>query len=442
MTAAHGTMWYYNPALETCSRAGLAEHQWQRLQSLSRQVWATNAFYRRKWQDAGLRHPDDIRTWSEFERLPFTTKEELVQDQLAHPPFGTNLTFHPDAYVRVHQTSGTTGHPLRWLDTADSYDWCARIWCHALAAAGVGPGDRIFFAFSFGPFIGFWVAHAAARKIGALAITAGGQDSLTRLQAMLKCRPTVFLSTPSYALHLAEVAAEHGVDLASGSVAITLHGGEPGAGIPATKKRIETAWGARTYDQTGATEIGPTGFECVAQAGTHLVESEYIFEVIDPSDGRPVAPGEQGELVVTNLGRPGMPLIRYRTRDLVQLTYDRCACGRNFARMVGGIVGRSDDMITVRGINVFPSAIENIVRQYAPVVEFQIEVHRVKSMADLRLKVELAPAVEGEAGAALLANLQAEIRLRLGLRVDVERVAPGSLPRYQMKARRLVRVQE
>lgn len=427
---------YFHPALECAGRDALRGHQWERLSSLTRQIWPTNAFYRRKWLAAGLRGPHDLRAWADFARLPFTTKDELVLDQAAHPPFGTNLTYPPAAYVRLHQTSGTTGAPLRWLDTPQSWDWWARLWRHVFTGAGVGPGDRVFFAFSFGPFVGFWSALAATRQMGALAITAGGLDSAARLQLINAAQPTVFLSTPSYALHLAEAAAGRGYALAQSSVRTTIHAGEPGAAIAATRRRIEELWGARAYDHTGATEVGATGFECEAQAGTHLIESEFIAEVIDPETGRPAPAGEVGELVITNLGRPGMPVIRYRTGDLVRLTWERCSCGRGFARMLGGIIGRADDMITVRGINVFPSAIENIVREFTEVAEFQIEVIQAGAMAGLRLRVELSPGAEDRAVPGLLA---AALRARLSLRVDVSAVPPGTLPRYAMKARRLVR---
>lgn len=426
----------FDPAVERADRELLRAHQWDRLTSLVRRVWPDNAFYRRKWLAAGLRGPGDLRSWDDFARLPLTTKDELMQDQAAHPPFGTNLTYPPGAYVRLHQTSGTTGVPLRWLDTPESWDWWARLWCHVFTGAGVQAGDRVFFAFSFGPFIGFWSALAGARRLGLLSITAGGLDSANRLRAIQAVQPTVFLSTPSYALHLAELAREQGVDLAAGSVRVTIHAGEPGANILATKRRIEEAWGARAYDHTGATEVGATGFECVAQDGTHLIESEFIAEVLDPETGLPVPAGAPGELVITSLGRPGMPVVRYRTRDRVLLRTDRCACGRSFARMAGGIIGRADDMITVRGINVFPSAIENIVREFPAVAEFQIELSEDRAMQQLRLRVELAAGAD----AAVLEHLTGALRSRLAIRVEVLPAPPGALPRYAMKARRLVRL--
>lgn len=428
---------FFDPVLETLDREALRQHQWERLGAMLRQIWPSNPFYRRKWLAAGLRSPEELRTWADFGRLPFTRKQELVVDQEAHPPFGTNLTWPLDQYVRLHQTSGTTGRPLRWLDTRESWDWWGRLWCYVYHGAGVGAADRIFFAFSFGPFIGFWAAHEGARRLGALTVTAGGLDTASRLAAIGRTQPTVLCCTPSYALHLAEVAAAQGVDLPAAGIRKAILAGEPGANIPATRARIQAAYGAQVFDHTGMTEVGATGFSCVCEQGTHLTEPEFIFEVVEPGTGAPMPDGQEGELVVTNLGRPGMPLVRYRTGDLVRLTTAPCPCGRTLARMEGGIIGRADDMVVVRGINLFPSAFEAILRGYPEVAEFLIEVYKDRGMDEVRLKVEPVP---GAGHGALLARLGEELRARLGLRVEVVAVAPGALPRYQMKARRLVRL--
>jgi phenylacetate-CoA ligase len=431
---------YFDRAVETAPAEATRERQLLRWTELSRLLWDRNPFYRKKWRDAGLSHPGEVRTWDDFARLPFTRKDELVTDQEANPPFGTNLTFPLDRYVRLHQTSGTTGRPLRWLDTAESWDWWVRCWGFVLAAAGVRPGDRVFFAFSFGPFIGFWSAFAAAERYGALPIPGGGQDSLTRLRTILDLGATVLLCTPSYALRLAEVAGEHGLPIQRGPVRITIHAGEPGASIPATKRAIEAAWGARCYDHTGMTEMGAIGYECSAQAGVHVNESEFIAEVIDPATGRPVDEGGEGELVLTNLGRAGSPLVRYRTGDRVRLTRARCACGRTFARLDGGILGRVDDMFHVRGVNVFPSAIENIIRARPDVVEFQIQLRRVRGLDELGVLVELAdghPSPE-----AVARDIARDIQVNLQLRAEVRAVPRHSLPRFEGKARRVVRLGE
>lgn len=430
---------FVDPTLETMPRDDLAAYQWQRFARLLPSIAAANPFYRTKWSAAGIGDARAVADWAAFRRLPFTTKAELSRDQEIHPPFGTDLTFPLDRYVRVHQTSGTTGRPLRWLDTADSWDWWQRCWIFVYRAAGVGPGDRIFFAFSFGPFIGFWAAFDAARRVGALAIPGGGLDSTLRLRLLAESRATVLVCTPSYALRLAEVGRVAGVDTARLPVRVTIHAGEPGASIPATRRRIEAAWGATCIDHTGLTEVGATGFTCRA-GEVHLNDSEFISEVIDPATGAP-APGGEGELVLTNLGREGSPVIRYRTGDRVRLIEQRCECGRTFARLAGGILGRADDMLIVRGVNVFPSVIEDVVRQFECVDEFRIEVHRHSEMLDVRVVVEIDDGRydAGEVRLAL-AELRRRLRVACGLRIDAEATAAGTLPRWELKAKRVVRV--
>jgi phenylacetate-CoA ligase len=239
----------------------------------------------------------------------------------------------------------------------------------------------------------------------------------------------VLVCTPSYALHLVEVAREREMDLRKLPVRITVHAGEPGAGIPAVRARIEEAWGARAFDHAGMTEMGAYGYECSEQAGLHVNESEFIAEVIDPATG---GPAREGELVLTNLGRVGSPAIRYRTGDRVRLAEAPCACGRTFVRLEGGILGRLDDMLIVRGVNVFPSAIEGIVRRYPVIEEFQIEVYRAGELDEVRVLVEVR-----DTGAARL--VEEALRIDLGIRVEVWPVPLGSLPRWELKARRVVR---
>ena len=418
-------------SLETLDPEALRRHQWARLEALAHAAMPANPFIATRWRGAGLAGPRDLCGWADFQRLPLTRKSELVEDQAAHPPFGTNLSFPLDRYVRVHQTSGTTGTPLRWLDTQESWDWWARCWTVVLRAAGLGPGDRVFFPFSFGLFVGFWAGFEGVRALGALAIPGGGQDTAQRLAAMESLGATAICCTPSYALHLAEVARERGIALERLGVRTTVHAGEPGAGIPAVRARIEAAWGARAYDHAGMTEMGAYGFECAAQAGLHVNEAEFIVEVIDPATGQPA---DEGELVLTNLGRVGSPLLRYRTGDRVRVARTPCACGRTFLRLDGGILGRVDDMLIVRGVNVFPSAIEGIVRRFPAVDEFVIEVYRRGQLDEVRLLLE----VGGQAGAVVAAVKEA-VRVDLGIRVEAVPVPGQSLPRYELKARRLVR---
>ena len=384
----------------------------------------TNAFWRARLTD--------VRGWDDFDRLSLTTKAELLEDQAARPPFGTNLTFPLDRYVRLHQTSGSSGDaPLRWLDTAESWNWWERIWSdHVYPAATVAARDRIFFAFSFGPFIGFWSAFGGAQRLGALAISGGAMTSEQRVRTMVDLQATVLLCTPTYALRLADVARGLGLDLAPSAIRVTLHAGEPGASIPATRAAIESAYSATCFDHAGMTELGPTGFSCSQRDGIHLVETEFIFEVLDERG----KPSEEGELVATNLGRWGMPLIRYRTGDRVAVTRDPCSCGSPYMKLVGGIRGRVDDMFTVRGVNLYPSQVEDIVRRHPRVTEFVIERRRVRQMDEVALLVE----IEGEDVST--DRLEADLRQALGVRLECRVVPRGSLPRSELKAARVVSV--
>ena len=279
--------------------------------------------------------------------------------------------------------------------------------------------------------MGFWAGFEAAQRLGALAIPAGGQDSATRLAWMEALGATVLVCTPSYALHLLEVGRQRGLDLSTFPVRITVHAGEPGAGIPEVRRRIEEGWGAKAFDHSGMSEVGAYGFECVEQAGLHVNESEFIAEVLDPETGQPA---REGELVLTSLGRAGWPIFRYRTGDRVRLAEPPCPCGRTFARLEGGILGRVDDMLIVRGINVFPSALEGIVRRFRAVQEFQIEVFRRSEMQEVRLLLEV-----DRGGESVARQVVEALRTNLGIRVDAQAVLPGSLPRYELKARRVVK---
>ncbi len=425
-------MSYFNEATETLGREQIADLQWHKLQLMLAHLWQRNRFYTAKWQAAGVA-PSDIRCLADLALLPLTRKGELLQDQADRAPFGSNLTYAPEAYVRMHQTSGTTGVPLKVFDTQQSWDWWANCWGHVLAGAGVTPSDRLFMAFGFGPFIGFWAAVEGAKKLGTLMIPGGGRDTQQRLEMMRDAGATVLCCTPSYALRMAEVARDIGFDLRTIPLKTTVHAGEPGASVPATKQRIENAWTAKCFDHAGASEVGAHSFECQVQpGGTHLIESEYIAEVIDPLSGAPVPPGGRGELVITNLGRWGFPVLRYCTGDLVQVNLQRCQCGRTSLRFDGGVLGRADDMVTVRGVNVFPVGVENIIRNFAEVDEFRVTVSKTRQMDEMDIEVELC---EG-ADAVLIQAIATRLDAMLAFRPRVRQVPRSTLPRFETKAKR------
>jgi phenylacetate-CoA ligase len=427
---------FYDRPLETLDPARRRERQDEKLRRLMAEL-PKNAFYRRKLAADGA-DPRAVRSCADLGALPFTRKSELLASQEARPPYGDLLTYPLSEYRYLHQTSGTSGKPLLWLDDEDGWQTWLRCWGHVLRGAGVTAEDVVFCAFSFGPYVAHWSSLAGARAIGALTLPGSGMSSLHRLERILEHRVTVLLSTPTYALHLAEVAAEHGLDLAGSAVRTTIHAGEPGASVPNVKRRIEEVWGARAFDHAGATEVGAWGFDCGTDVGAvHLNELEFFFEVVDPETGDAVADGARGELVVTTLGRNGMPVVRYRTGDLVVRVGEPCACGRTLARIEGGVLGRADDMLIVRGVNVFPGAIDNLMRGVPQVVEYEVEVRRRQALDDLLIRVETAPGEDFEAVAAVL---RGGFRSNLGIRVAFASVEAGSLPRYELKARRFKRI--
>ena len=410
-------------APSTTDRDKLRALQLEKLRAGLPEVLRHNAFWRERLTA--------VRGWDDFERLPLTTKGDLLADQAANAPFGTNLTYPLASYVRLHQTSGSGGdQPLRWLDTEASWEWWLRIWAsHVYPAAEVTSDDRVFFAFSFGPFIGFWSAFGGAERLGALVISGGAMTTEQRVRTVLDLGATVLLATPTYALRMAERAQELGLDLAASDVRVTIHAGEPGASIPTTRAAIESAFRATSFDHTGMTELGPTGHSCSQRDGIHLIEPEFIFEVVD-ARGRPAL---EGELVATNLGRWGMPLIRYRTGDRVRISHETCSCGNPFAKLAGGIMGRTDDMFTVRGVNLYPSQVEDIVRRHAGLAEYVIERSRRELMDEVTLAVE-------ESGGLSVERLEADLRQALGVRLGCRVVPVGSLPRGELKSRRVVDV--
>ena len=407
-----------------------------RLRRLLADILPGNRFYAAKFAAAGVTAAD-IGGFDDIARLPFTRKDELAADQRDHPPYGSALTYPVERYCRLHQTSGTsTGRPLRWLDTPESWDAVLHCWRVGFDLMGLTPRDRVFFPFSFGPFIGFWSAFEAAARFGALVMPGGGMTSTARLRFLIEQAATVVFVTPTYALHLAEVAAAEGIDLAASAVRTVVVAGEPGGTIAATRKRIEDGWGARVFDHYGLTEIGPVAVETADTPGEmYLLESEYLAEVLTPDGADPVPPGAIGELVLTTLGRTACPLVRYRTGDLVRLAADPDPAGRTWRRLAGGILGRADDMIHVRGNNFYPAAIEAIVRRFPGVAEYRIHVDHAGPLADLRIEVEPAAGCDGPGVAEAVARA---VRDDLLFRVEVTAVAAGALPRFEMKARRLV----
>ncbi len=425
------------------SRSEIAAQQLEQLRSLLAELFPGNKFYSRKLSDAGITF--DVSGLEDFSRrFPFTIKAEIAEDQRAYSPFGTNLTYPLERYTRYHQTSGTIGAPLRWLDTPESWDWMVESWLEILRVAGVRPGNRLCFAFSFGPFIGFWLAFEAATRLGCLCVPGGGLSSSARLRAICDNGITILCCTPTYAIRLAEVARQEKMVLADSQVRTIIVAGEPGGSIPSVRGRISELWGgARVFDHHGMTEVGPVTYECPVQAGVlHVRESAYLAEVIEPHSGKAAGVGQVGELVLTTLGRLGSPLLRYRTGDLVRPTARSvegaaCPCGRHELALEGGILGRTDDMVVVRGVNVYPSAVEEIMRATRGIAEYQVQISTASALPEMSVQIEPTP--ECADVAEVVRSLERTFETAMALRVPITTAPVGTLPRFEMKGRRWVR---
>ncbi|MES2595606.1 MAG: phenylacetate--CoA ligase family protein [Verrucomicrobiota bacterium] len=415
-------------------RASLRASQWSKLRSVVLHLAASEGFYTQKFRERSLAIAS-LESLEDFiQQVPFTVKAEVLQDRLQHPPFGTNLTRPLDQYTRFCQTSGTSsGQPMAWLDTVESWEAMLACWRRVFDGADLVKGrDRIFFAFSFGPFLGFWTAFEAAAR-DYMVLPGGGLSSQARLEMMARYGATTLCCTPTYALRLGEmIGSASGIDRSALCVSKIIVAGEPGGSIPEVRARIEQLWNARVYDHHGMTEVGPVSYEITDHPrDLIIIEEAYLAEIIHPDTGTEVAVGEYGELVLTTLDRVACPLLRYRTGDWVKKQ-------ERGGRLIleGGVLSRVDEMVVVRGVNVYPSAIEAVVRQFAEVVEFMVEQKKVDAMDEIELLVELAP----DASKSLIKRLEARLRDTFSLRIPVQLVECDTLPRHEFKARRWRRV--
>ncbi len=411
--------------------AALGQQQLAALNRLIVGIVPWNRFYLHKLGAAdGLGGFASLEDFSA--RMPFTTKDELVRDQAAHPPYGSTLTFPRATYTRFHQTSGTSGRPLVWLDDPESWQWVLENWKTVWRQADAVPGDAAFFAFSFGPFLGFWAAFDSALHLGLRAIPAGGLSSAERLRFLLAQRPRFLCCTPTYALRLAEVARQESLSLRNTGVHRILVAGEPGGSVPAIRARIEACWpGARVVDHHGMTEVGPVSYGVPEEPGLlRLMHHAYYCEVLRPGTNDAAAPGDQGELVLTTLGRTACPLLRYRTGDLVQPVAVPGEDPAAFA-LAGGILGRVDDMVIVRGVNLYPSAVDAAVRTVPGVREYQVEIDRRGTLVEVTIAFEATDPNQDPSG-----ELVKQLRAAFQMRIEVRKVTAGTLPIFEMKARR------
>ncbi len=431
---------YWNPKTETLARERLAELQLAKLRVQCEWAGARSPWHRRRFAAEGF-DPSKLRSLDDLRRVPILTRDEWMASQEVAPPYGELPTIGTDGAIRVHTTSGTTGRgPLRALDSRKDWAWIAEMWAYAIWGCGARSSDTAYIAFGYGSFIGFWGLHYAMEKVGVLNVPGGAQSTEARVRQIVDFGATVVASTPTYALRLAQEAAELGIDLRGSAVQRLILSGEPAGSIPQTKALIEEQWGAKAFDTAGMTEIGTIMvFECSHQpGGTHLIEDHMVEEVIDPVSLEPVPYGARGERVVTSFGRGAIPLLRYRTGDLVcRVPASRCTCGRGFDLYEGGILGRVDDMKIVRGTNVYPRAIEAIVREFPEIDEFQAVITHEGIRDEITLRVECKPEYGREEWDALSDHLHRRLALaHEGLNFRVERAGVGELPRFELKAKR------
>jgi len=402
------------------------------LRAMLAEIVPRNPFWRKRLHGIDV---ESLRSAADLRSLPFLGKSDLVEDQAGHPPYGSNLTYPRNRFTRVHGTSGTTGRPLRCLDTAESWQWVLNCWGQIYALIDIRDDDVFAFPFSFGPFLGFWAAFEGAQKIGRMCLAGGGLSSEARLRMIEENSATVVCCTPTYALRLAEAASGVGMDLVNGPIRSIVVAGEPGGSVPAIRARIEAAWGATVYDHWGMTEVGPLAVEPANdRGGLQMLPGQCMAEVIDPATGEPQTPGELGELVVTNLGRWGQPMIRYRTGDLVR---ERPGSPPLSPYLEGGVLGRTDDMFIVRGNNVFPTSVEAVLREFDDVIEYRMTLRQQRSMPHLLIEVEPRPDCDGLA--VLCERIHRRIKDRLNFQPEIKPVGVGVLPRFELKGRRFVR---
>jgi phenylacetate-CoA ligase len=429
---------YWNPILETLPREKLEQLQLMKFKEIFSWAYQHSKFYHQLYRAAGI-EPGDIQTFDDIRRVPKIEKAMLRDVQGKEPyPYGDILCVPLESVTEYHQTSGTTGQPVYQADTWQDWEWGAEAFAYALYAQGYRDCDRLFLPFGYNIFIAFWGAHYAAEKLGCEVIPGGVLNTEARILKMQELKVTAMGATPTYVLGMAETARQMGIDPAKDLFInkITV-AGEPGGSVPATKKRMEEAWGAKVYDQSGSTEIGHWGLECRYQNGLHVNEAFFLVEIEDIDTGEPInEPGKKGKMVVTTFNRLAQPCIRFDVKDIIQWHPKPCECGRTFRLLDGGILGRADDITKVKGVLLSPTAIEEVVRDMPQLSnEYQVVVTKKGDIDAITLKVEIVPEYQGDAD-AIRARLVDQLRLKTNLGYNIEFHDYGSLPRSETKSRR------
>ncbi|MFZ5587137.1 MAG: phenylacetate--CoA ligase family protein [Thermodesulfobacteriota bacterium] len=430
---------YWNPWLETLEPQRLRALQLKKFQRVLAWAYERSPYYRDLYQAAGL-EPGDVRTWDDMAKVPKMDKTRLREAQTQEPfPYGGVLCLPLSEVAEFRQTSGTTGQPVYQADSWADWEWWSECWSYILWAQGYRPTDRVFIPFGYNIFVAFWAGHYAAEKLGCEVVPGGVLDTSARLLKIQELKATALMGTPTYLLNMAETArSKLGFDAAGLTIERITCAGEPGASIPATKARLEQAWGAKVFDHAGATEIGAWSYECAAQpGGLHVNEGLFLVQIEDLITGELIEePGRRGRMVITALDRRAQPCLRFDSMDIIEWAADPCPCGRSYRLIRGGVQGRADDITKVKGVLLSPAAIEAVVRGFAELSdEYEVVVERVGDSEGITLKVEPRPGAPVDR-ADLLKRLKDELRLKTNLGYAIEVHEYGSLPRYEVKARR------
>jgi phenylacetate-CoA ligase len=430
---------YWNPVLETLPQEKLRALQLKKFKNIFQWTYDHSKFHRSLYDKAAIK-PKDIRSFEDLRRVPTVEKSMMRDIQRKDPfPYGDALCVPIEEVSNFRQTSGTTGQPVYQPDTWQDWEWWAECWSFILWAQGYRPTDRVFIPFGYNIFVAFWAGHYAAEKIGAEVVPGGVLDTQARILKIQELKCTAMMATPTYVLGMADTArTKMGIDPASLTINKITCAGEPGASIPTTKKRMEEAWGAKVYDHAGATEIGAWCYECEEQpGGLHVNEAFFLVEIQDPDTGEYIEePGRRGKMIITALDRFAQPCVRFDSKDVIEWSADPCPCGRTFRVIKGGVIGRADDITKVKGVLLSPSAIEEVVRGIAGLSdEFEVVVDKVGDIDRITLKIEIVKGREGERQ-RIEGELKDQLRLKTNLGYVLEFHEYGTLPRYDVKAKR------
>lgn len=430
---------YWNPSLETLDEERLRALQLRKFRRVVSWVYERSPLYRRNYEAEGLR-PEDIRTWDDVARVPLLTKDDYRCQGVEPFPYGESLCVPLEEVTEFHQTSGTTGTPVYQPDTWADWEWWSECWATILWAQGFRPSDRVFIPFGYNIFVAYWAGHYACEKIGCEVIPGGVLGTRERLMKMRELKATAFMATPTYVLGMAETAQkELRADPRDWQIQKILCAGEPGALIPSTKKRMEEAWGCPVYDHVGATEVGAWSFECRHQpGGLHIDEAMFLVELLELDSEAPVTrSGHPGRIVITSFDRQAQPCVRFDTKDVSMWAEKECSCGRTWRILEGGVHGRVDHITKVKGVLFSPVAVEEVVRSFDELEgEFEIIVEKRGDLDAISLRLEMPSDFGAKQREDLLKRLASALRWKTQLNFDIQPVEFGTLPRYQVKARR------